>query len=301
MGDIYRKSRGNLIYLGEDRAPVSTQKALKNMRVILEEMNAETDGLRLVKDTVFDPLSMSTKYAETGFRCSREQIRSASSIFNSPWFRRLWVSQEAALATVNTCFLGRVEWNLLDTLRLARWLEHKLTYVGSAVGNIVGRGNASKTLFEFVDKEHGQYGSGPAEYPPFWWLLVACRDMEVSDIRDKIYGMLGLRRWQYGIPHLLKPDYRKPSAHVLRDATRYALQENKDGLQVWAHISLQTDEDLERSESPSWVPDWSHAWDGKLDPGLFIDFDCSDRLSPKWEGVGAVLPGRSKCAGAVWV
>ncbi|KAK3708335.1 hypothetical protein LTR37_011600 [Vermiconidia calcicola] len=292
MGDIYRNSQGNLIYLGQDKDPVATEQALKDTKAVLEEMNEETDGLRLVKGTTFDPWRETIKWAETGLRCSREQILSASSILNLPWFRRLWVFQEAALATVNTCFLGRSKWNLLDTLRLARWLEHKRTYVDSAIFNDVVRVNAS-TLFEFVDKQHGQYGSGAFDYPPFWWLLNSCRATEVSDVSDKIYGMLGLRQWQYGIPHLLKPDYRKPSAHVLRDATRYALQEGEDGLVVWNNISSQSDEGLERSDSPSWVPDWNHARDGELDPPLF-GFEivrCSDGLRPKWEGWEGTLPG----------
>lgn len=87
MRDIYRNSQGNLIYLGQDKDPVATEQALKNMRAILKEMNEETDGLRLVKDTVFDPRRKFTTYAETGSRCPGKQIRSASSIFNLPWFR----------------------------------------------------------------------------------------------------------------------------------------------------------------------------------------------------------------------
>ena len=88
MADVYRNSKGNLIYLGEgdDKA---TDLALKDLNAILKEMYEETNGLTLVDNTSFDPTITRTKlsYAENGLQCRVDCSRLIDCIFSLPWFR----------------------------------------------------------------------------------------------------------------------------------------------------------------------------------------------------------------------
>jgi hypothetical protein len=88
MGEIYRSSQGNLIYLGEVRDAQKTEIALSDIQAIVEEMNEETQNLTVVEGTVFDPRREgSTRLSESGMRVQvREEILE-SQIFSLPWFR----------------------------------------------------------------------------------------------------------------------------------------------------------------------------------------------------------------------
>ena len=87
MGDVYRNSKGNLIYLGRGNN-ATTSFALMDIKTILQEMNEETQGLTVVKNTVFDPLAEDSerKYAETGLRFPLNDKRLVDCIFGLPWF-----------------------------------------------------------------------------------------------------------------------------------------------------------------------------------------------------------------------
>ena len=181
--------------------------------------------------------------------------------------------QEAALAPINTCFRGQFQFSLLDAVRVARWLYHKQNYISTEVLNHPGL-HLADSLFDFVDKKYGLYESRPANFSA---LLDLARALDVTERRDRIYGMLGLKQWPTGIPSLLSPDYRKPVAVVFRDSTRYALQyDDHPSLQEWRHVSWQSSQELEREGICSWVPDRESGWDPKKPPkSLARVFNCA--------------------------
>lgn len=89
MGEIYKASKGNLIYLGEVKDDQRTRLALSNIRAIIDEMNEETRNLSLVTDTVFDREreGRRPKLATSGMGFKVEEEALESQIFGLPWFR----------------------------------------------------------------------------------------------------------------------------------------------------------------------------------------------------------------------
>jgi hypothetical protein len=83
MDQIYRHSRGNLIYLGEDLEAVGP--GLQDIRSIHDEMMNESDGLRDIKGTVFCWPNPITRYASTAIRCV-EDFTNVKRFFDLPWF-----------------------------------------------------------------------------------------------------------------------------------------------------------------------------------------------------------------------
>lgn len=78
MGQIYRRSAGNLIYFGHCLDENSTQLALRDIRRILQEMTEDTQSLNEVAGT--------TK-AGSSLRCSVDCDRLIECLYSLPWFR----------------------------------------------------------------------------------------------------------------------------------------------------------------------------------------------------------------------
>lgn len=172
------------------------------------------------------------------------------------------------LAPNNTCFLGPLQCNVTKVLRAARWLSYKKVYIPYSLGGCRGRDNAA-VMWEFADKSHGP--SRDLE-PLLVELLDFCSLLEVSEQRDRVFGMLGLKQWRNGLPMLLTPDYQKPTADVFRDAARYALEEDRT-LFIWRNISWRSTADSD--SALTWVPPFYRSFSDDEDPAtLATIFRC---------------------------
>ena len=85
MGDIYRRSKGNLIYLGEDDGPL--REALKAVQVVLQQAKKETYGFKTLGAVLHDrERSMKTMLAADD-PLPRLDIRSLEWLYTRSWFR----------------------------------------------------------------------------------------------------------------------------------------------------------------------------------------------------------------------
>lgn len=78
-----------------------------------------------------------------------------------------------------------------------------------------------------------------------------------SDLRDKVYGILGMHspgNSEDSVLQLIAPRYNKPAEEVLRDAMRYAFLENTEwGLYTLNNIYHRNEDHLGSGAYPSWV------------------------------------------------
>lgn len=104
-------------------------------------------------------------------------------------------------------------------------------------------------------------------------ILVRYRHCHATDLRDKIFAILGLIDPNEGRKDLIVPDYRKEftveDAYISVASTILETSTNLDLLSVpGAQTTLQ-------SKLPSWVPDWSSP--GHVDP--FLNFSTPAKFS----------------------
>lgn len=150
------------------------------------------------------------------------------------------------------------------------WLQHKLLHLPRSIG-CEGFWGASN-MFMMQDSGHDLTD-----------LLMKLGLFNCSDIRDKVFGGLGLYQSRnktvkgfYGMPDALTPDYTKNAAHVLRDATRLCIDDDRS-LYLLARTHY---EHRGRPKAlPTWIPDW-YRKPGPEEPPAYLPqlFDASGDL-----------------------
>lgn len=258
MADIYRGTRRNLICLGSD---ARAAEALQNVEMMLAGIRSETSNYESMLATLYDQ--------DEAFRLSPTGVDPAVDLavlirlYSAPWFRRVWVVQEAALSRESLCFWGDCCFPLTDALKVAVWLAHKVNFLPPEISSAPGM-LAAAEMFDYAAHDIVQMPDEPSKLLP---LLVQHQDLGAHDPRDHVYGLLGL--YQSGrkirpLPALVAPDYNRPLADVLRGATKLAITEQED-LQVFLHLFHREKETVEETSFPSWVPRWHRAWDREVD------------------------------------
>ncbi|KAK1754088.1 heterokaryon incompatibility protein [Echria macrotheca] len=194
------------------------------------------------------------------------QVAALVTLFERPYFARLWVVQEILnAATVNVyCGSSTLPWKVYKD------------------ANNVFRKYESFMARRFIDTSRTTQRSfsdvlawcGPGSFPDpeglkrgLLWVLRTCREKLASDPRDKVFGILGVCS---GIPTELSPDYTRPVREVYVDVVDYLLATTKR-LDVVCEAIRNPNA---ATDLPSWVPDWSH-----LPPtsslGLSYKFDAT--------------------------
>lgn len=151
---------------------------------------------------------------------------------------------------------------------------------------------AAANMFEIADREHGIYNHINGFRFTLTSLLVRSREAHVSDIRDKIFGILGLYLQVSSLeqlPPLLEPDYKKTAASVLTNASGQAILDsgNLDGFLYLFHRPEPWSEDV---VLPSWVPNWHRGFESDWDPWdlPFILYNANDDVPLDLGGVSVV-------------
>ncbi|KAK8065524.1 hypothetical protein PG997_012271 [Apiospora hydei] len=189
--------------------------------------------------------------------------RSLLKLFQMPWWTRVWVQQEFALARGAQFVVG----NVMVPASLANnfyksYAKHLLP--GSCCHESVTWRMTSELWDDIAQKRLALWGSsavrmmhlsgtqGNAKKNPgtalreLLWLL---RTKDSTDPRDKVYGVLGLlSEVSLTEQTLLKPDYSLTASQTFARCTQYLIETEGD---LMALVGPRT----RRSDLPSWVPD----------------------------------------------
>jgi hypothetical protein len=173
------------------------------------------------------------------------------------WFRRIWITQELALASKATMVCGHrsISWDTFIFGFTTTFIHGKSASGGWAKDeNFIG---ALVQIREWVHRSEPVHYRHPVTLLD---LLHDCRIFEATDPRDKIYGLLGVAPADSEATSV-QVDYRKRVEDVYEDLARLILSSsgNLDLLSV-SQSNSQFGERL-----PSWVPDWSHRATSRLD------------------------------------
>ena len=174
------------------------------------------------------------------------------ALYHRPWFERAWVRQEIALSKSQTVYCGAYSCHFADLKNVTLYLDH--IYTQKKYRPLPPSASALKqppyarlnSIIDVVDKT--RMGS---RYVEFSDLLMQTRDCLATDLRDKVFSILGMADAE---KYRLQPDYRSTVVDVFISATRSAIEASK------RVDILSSCQGSESGDLPSWVPDYAAPW-----------------------------------------
>ncbi|KAH7163793.1 heterokaryon incompatibility protein-domain-containing protein [Fusarium sp. MPI-SDFR-AT-0072] len=219
MGDIYKSARQVVVWLGD---------AADDSHLVFQHVNDES-----IPDSFHNDSTP-----------PEDKRRAWSALVKRPWFFRTWVIQEIALAkrAVMMCGEESTLWRNVDV----GW---KPDFSSGAKGlSRSSRGNEYDHPIEGFDPDSHIWslrllgvGSDPIS------ILRYSRVCQTTEIRDKIYGILGLFE-----PGFIPVDYDLPVENIFRQFTEAVILLTKD-LRILKHLGAKRS----YPNLPSWVPDFT--------------------------------------------
>lgn len=177
--------------------------------------------------------------------------------FENTWFERVWVIQEAVLATKAIALIGdwEIDWAAIG--RAAVWFRS----TGYAIPAVLRYQLREVTNLLPVSKSASAWTlcSWPENSIPLLDLLHEFRTRLASNPVDKVYATFGMAKElrpmeEHGFHELVEPNYStKTVLEVYRDTAKFLIIEHGN-LAVLSHAGSSSTS----SDWPSWVPDWRH-------------------------------------------
>jgi hypothetical protein len=224
MTEIYASADRVLVWLGEQSD--SSDEAMALLKKLGE-------GVVFLEQ---DFMEISPEY--TGYQPEPESSRSILELCTRPWFSRVWVSQEFCLGnrwTTLICGHTRIgRKTFRSALSYIQWRVVEVTYV------------RAKPFFMGLQSELFDHPRGSTYND----LMKAHRFRGCTDLRDKIYGVLGLSAEEFR--SAIKPDYSAAIEDVYQTATLAEIQVSHR-----LDILLESFPHMDTLKTRSWVPDWS--------------------------------------------
>ncbi|KAF4946306.1 hypothetical protein FSARC_14229, partial [Fusarium sarcochroum] len=294
MGEIFKNASRVIVWLGtqpRDQEADETSRAFGGVCSIVQVWATE-QGLDIERPYFRTQESAKHLYGDGPMSLESLARDTASTLYDIRWFERLWVVQEIALARAATVFWGssEISWEwigLAAAIIRTNWhriLPHFLDqhkYCASDRQVPVGVMNA---YFMYRISNSQRYFE-PLRFS-FCELLTLTRQFQCQDMRDQIFGVLGLETTD-GVNSAITPDYTKPLAEVYRHVA-IAMLHSKDPLAVLSHVH-HTDLDEHGYEEPiiipdqdSWVPNWDMKGPQSLRPLDGHPEFAAGLLKPAW-------------------
>jgi hypothetical protein len=245
MREIYRRSRGTVIWLGPHIKDIETMSSL-----IDEMWYLHTQDQDLVNASRKRRPYTSSEFEATNLPPAGDRAWIVlAELLSRPWFVRTWVIQEAALSSVHPqmlCGSYRLDWEKL--LGACSWMR-SLCYTITPLSHNVQAWTATRSMNLFNDLKNmgGRWD--------MFTLLMRAMGFQASEPRDKVYSLVGLSGEGSDstyIPEALQANYDKSCRDVYRDVTRYIIKSSSN-LSIFAHIRYVP----EGKPLPSWSVDFA--------------------------------------------
>ncbi|KAK1976644.1 HET domain-containing protein [Colletotrichum cereale] len=204
MGDIYREAEQVLIWLGP--SSYETKILMDFLKRLHREASGHKDqkGLGRVQEEW-----LSSQQDSGNDRAALCQLQRAGlmSLFEEPWFTRIWVLQEVSHARAASVCCGR--WSVP---------AHMLATAATLVG--VDPDPQCKAVLDLMPNPSTRRS---AKTKSLHTLLRQFRGSRATEPRDMVYAMLGIASdMPEGDPGgLLQPDYFKSETELIRDTQRF--------------------------------------------------------------------------------
>ncbi|KAK4968187.1 hypothetical protein LTR66_011828 [Elasticomyces elasticus] len=183
MGRIYGFSWNTIAWLGE--AQDNSDKALETIENIFYSMRYVTNGRHPPLED-FERLSIPTPGSALW--------QDLNLPLGRPWFRRVWVIQEVALSdnVYVRCGHRSLSWHVLSIFALIMKEHNLLRYL--KVHNSVLNGQIGCQRVSEIDRMKGGTTTEFVGSSHMLAELVAGRDAQATELKDKVYALMGLTR-----------------------------------------------------------------------------------------------------------
>ncbi|KAK4888832.1 hypothetical protein LTR27_012293 [Elasticomyces elasticus] len=265
MGSIYASSIGNLTHLGDLEDADMAARIQSTIDNLLIQAKHETNDLRTF-DSFLQDQSQTEQMQRRGLHFDVDD-EAVCLMLKLPWFRRLWVLQEAVMAPRSIALLGPLQLDLYDMLRALVWWAYHSTTIHSEIAP----GNRCAYAIYFHVSQRGYAGAPSLEV-----LLTSALSFQKSEPRDAIFALLAMMDERSS--SALSPDYTKPLWEILQTASRMAIEEGPTILRYIVHRPG----DLEQAELASWAVRVDREADYQLDPSIFLWREDQNYMVSKW-------------------
>ncbi|KAH7410679.1 heterokaryon incompatibility protein-domain-containing protein [Cadophora sp. MPI-SDFR-AT-0126] len=245
MAQIYKTAKRVLIWLGADQGADVNHviKALPLLHTLKEDSDTSRARNNVPMKQRFD--AELARYPER----DSTQWNSFAWVFDWEWFERLWVIQEACMASSALVIIGDVQlqWDVIGDSAwwiFYRQMSHEMySYKRDGMGPEVSRRTFERmglaANIQTIKRARDNLD-----------IICASSVFRCKLPIDRVYGVLGLMT---GIS--IEPDYGLPPAEVYCSVTRQTIEIRRDLL-----ILGKVDHEASILSNPSWVP----AWQAKL-------------------------------------
>jgi len=279
MSRIYTSAAYVFVWLGEDSSPPRARLAVSILGRAAEYARQEAAANipdRDEEERTVPMLSELTSEAPNSALKSQRNLPPVGHkdwealwwLLDRPWFRRIWILQEAAVADVRM-MVGQeaVPWH--DVVAGSRWLSAKRYWLEWEESEQLAQAGFIWNLGPL---------NRPSKEGSIVWLLEATRHFGATDKRDKVYALLGLCG-ENAEAGGMKPDYTKSVVDVYGGVVRHLIMEgvplNQGPLAVLSMSGLEEGDDSDEA-FPSWIPRWDRL--PSHPNGSFV----ISRLGQKW-------------------
>ncbi|PQE20174.1 Heterokaryon incompatibility protein [Rutstroemia sp. NJR-2017a BBW] len=230
MTEIYARARNVVVWMGV--LGIATQNFLHRVE------NSEDDDQ--TPEHLRRWTASGTRIPNNTSAFNEEDLEVLREVAQNPWFKRVWVVQEVAVARQVIVQTGRttISWSAFCTALEKCVDKHEMKSVIEAVSTI----NTIRTA-----RTQKPY------YMDLFILLERFRHCLATDERDKVFALLGLASSSLAQEKVVRvtPDYSKPAIDVFKSLALQYISKRKN-LDIICHASL-----CNHVPIPSWAPSWS--------------------------------------------
>ena len=196
--------------------------------------------------------------------------RALNSLFDRPFWTRIWIIQEIILGTIFSKGLAAILqcgdfivpmpafWEVIH--RICNYqIENRQHF--PSIDKIV----ALWVLRKSIEGPSGEQslkqllsGKSCDSAPTLLKLMADYRQHKASDARDKVYGLLGISQTEDDFFKSIEVNYEAPASDLYTKVASFVIKQDGN-LDLLKHCRGQVLKDL-----PSWVPDWSYFRKGNL-------------------------------------
>ncbi|KAH8742593.1 heterokaryon incompatibility protein-domain-containing protein [Diaporthe sp. PMI_573] len=276
MRYIYSQAREVKVWLGSADNDVDVTEVVGSIAQLNRLAHYYSEKLSVPMDDLYDIRSQRWASAMDDMESELQQGPRLESLFNflaHPWFSRMWIVQEVALAHGNA-------WVYYGGVRI-RWSE----IVDAFFFSVQCRKLMAAALVSDADKSQLMQGitalaktavtvkaDSTGDGVGLFWLLHTNKSAMATDPRDKIYGVLGIANNTSinGTDPFITPDYDLDAAALYQQVSEKFL-ERFPKLSILSGAGMLAAGGSQIPGLPSWVVDWTDIATGSNDMPTDID------------------------------